>query len=251
MHATEYCRWPGVGTVAPTEPEWKRKRKDGELRLAAAVAVASAFTRASLPDDGTRRPVLVIPYGFPIELFTPKSTVESERFTVLAVGSQNVRKGTHYLLQAWKHAALKGARLRLIGPLGLSRQFLRDFDGLYEHVPHVPRARLQGEYQAADLLAFPTLGDGFGLVIQEAMCCGTPVLTTPCGGGPECLKSGEHGWIVSPRDIDALVDILREASRNRDRTGAMGRAARRRAEQWTWDDAARALVDGLSGHGLL
>jgi glycosyltransferase involved in cell wall biosynthesis len=251
MHAAEHCRWPGVGTVTPIEPEWKKKRKDDELRLAAAVAVASAFTRASVPDDGSRRPVLVIPYGFPIDLFAPKSTLESERFTVLAVGSQSVRKGTHYLLQAWKDAALKGARLRLIGPMGLSRQFLRDFDGLYEHVPHLPRAKLQDEYQAADLLAFPTLGDGFGLVIQEAMCCGTPVLTTPCGGGPECLNSGEHGWIVSPRDIDALVDILREASRNRDRTKAMGRAARHRAEQWTWDDAARALVDGLSGLGLL
>jgi starch synthase len=89
------------------------------------------------------------------------------------------------------------------------------------------------------------LGDGFGLVIQEAMCCGTPVLTTPCGGGPECITDGVDGWIAPPRDLDALVERLRYCASNRDRAFAMGRAARARAERWTWRDAGEALIKGL------
>jgi starch synthase len=92
---------------------------------------------------------------------------------------------------------------------------------------------------------FPTLGDGFGLVIQEAMCCATPVITTPCSGGPECISDGVDGWLVPARNIDALVARLRDAAANRDRTAAVGRAARARAERWTWLDAGDALVRGL------
>jgi glycosyltransferase involved in cell wall biosynthesis len=101
---------------------------------------------------------------------------------------------------------------------------------------------LADEFRAADVLAFPTLGDGFGLVMQEAMCCGLPVITTRCGGGPECITPGEDGWLVPERDVDALVETLRSVAANRDHTHAVGQAARRRAERWTWGEAGAALA---------
>ena len=112
-------------------------------------------------------------------------------------------------------------------------------------MPHVPKALLGDEYRAADLLAFPTLGDGFGLVIQEAMSCGTPVLTTSCGGGPECIDDGVEGWIAPARDIDALVDRLRFAADNRLRLAEMGLAARRRATAYGWKEAGKRLIQYL------
>ncbi|HEY2731275.1 MAG TPA: glycosyltransferase family 4 protein, partial [Polyangia bacterium] len=118
--------------------------------------------------------------------------------------------------------------------------------GLFRHRPHVPKAELGELYAAADVLAFPTLGDGFGLVIQEAMCSGTPVITTPCGGGPECIDDGVDGWLVPPRDIDALVERLRFCAANRDRVFVMGQSARAHAERWTWRDADEALVRALA-----
>ena len=95
------------------------------------------------------------------------------------------------------------------------------------------------------MFAFPTLGDGFGVVIQEAMCTGTPVITTPCGGGPECIDDGVDGWIVPPRDIDALVDRLRACAADRDRTYAVGKAARARAERFTWLQAGEFLLSSM------
>jgi glycosyltransferase involved in cell wall biosynthesis len=243
----EARRWPGSIDFAPhREPGWKRKRKDAELRLATKVSVASEFTRRSLQDLDVTAPVVVVPYGFPVSDFEARQTPPNGRFTVLAVGTHDLRKGTPYLLEAWRRAAIPDAELHLVGNLRLAKSFLDRYAGLFRHWRHVAKADLGARYAAADVLAFPTLGDGFGLVIQEAMCCGTPVITTPCGGGPECIEDGVDGWIVPPRDIDALVERLRFCAANRDAVFEMGRRARARAERWTWRDAGDALVRALA-----
>jgi glycosyltransferase involved in cell wall biosynthesis len=246
----EAQRWPTAVLGRPhREPEWKRSRKDEELATATTIVAASAFTKRSLERLTLGGSTIVVPYGFPVETFTPRSAAPEGPFTVLAVGSHDLRKGTPYLLEAWGRAAIPNAQLHLIGPMRLGDSFLAPHRGTFRHTPHLAKSELESHYKAADLLAFPTLGDGFGLVIQEAMCCGTPVLTTPCGGGPECITDGVDGWIVPPRDVDALVDRLREAAAGRDRLFAMGQRARARAERWTWADAGRALVGTLFPRG--
>ncbi len=242
----EAYRWAGAATGPPQrEPPWKRRRKDAELALATKISVASTFTKRSLERLNFRAPVVVTPYGFPVDDFHLRARPPAGRFTVLSVGAHDLRKGTPYLLEAWKRAAIPNAELHLVGPLRLAKNFLDAHAGLFQHWPHVPKSELGARYAAADLLAFPTLGDGFGLVIQEAMSCGTPVVTTPCGGGPECITDGENGWLIPPRDIDALVERLRSAAADRDRVFAIGQAARARAERWTWHDAGTALIRAL------
>lgn len=251
MWQEEARRWPSATRDRPNEPRWKVARKSEELALASAVCVASRFTQSTLPTWAHRTPVIVVPYGYPTDRFRPKVRVAGGPFIAVSVGTQNVRKGTHYLLEAWRRAALKDAKLRLIGPMGLEASFLEQFRSHFEHVPHLPKSALEAEYQAADLLVFPTLADGFGLVMQEAMACGTPVLTTACGGGPECISDGVEGWIVPSQDIDALVDTLRSAAASRDRLHRMGQASRRRAESWSWQDAAAKLIADLEALSLL
>jgi glycosyltransferase involved in cell wall biosynthesis len=242
----EFHAWAGAAIGPPhREPPWKRRRKDAELALATKISVASTFTKRSLERFDIRVPIVVSPYGFPVERFEARTGPPSGPFTVLSVGTHDLRKGTPYLLEAWKRAAIADAELHLVGPLGLSKTFLDAYAGHFRHWPHVPKSHLQARYAAADLLAFPTLGDGFGLVIQEAMCCGTPVVTTPCGGGPECITDGQDGWLVPARNIDALVERLRDAAANRDGVFRIGQAARVRAERWTWRDAGQSQVRGL------
>jgi alpha-maltose-1-phosphate synthase len=247
MWRRENQRWAGIALGGPlAAPEWKKRRKDEELGLANVISVASRHTQRSLEDADVRVPIIVTPYGFPVFDFAPKETVNEGPFTVLAVGIQSVGKGTHYLLQAWKKARIKNARLRLVGPMRLAGSFLDDFAGLFEHVAYLPKPKLGDEYRAADVLAFPTLGDGFGLVIQEAMCCGTPVITTPASGGPECITDGVEGWLVPPADVDALVERLRDCAASRDEVFRVGKRARARAERWTWREAGDALVTALN-----
>ena len=244
--AEERRRWPdAVSGPVQVEPPWKRHRKDEELRLATQVVTASAFTRKSLDRLQPQVPVHVIPYGFPVDAFQAREVPPSGSFRVLSVGTHDLRKGTPYLLEAWKRAAIPGAELHLVGPLRLSKMFVDQYAGLFRHTPHLAKQQLAALYASADLLAFPTLGDGFGLVIQEAMCSGTPVVTTPCGGGPECITDGVDGWLVSPRDIDALAERFRACAADRDACARTGLAARARAERYTWVEAGRALVAAL------
>src|SRR5258708_19836621 len=90
------------------------------------------------------------------------------------------------------------ARRRLVVAMRLSNRFLHDYAGLFEHVAYLPKPKLGDEYRGADVLAFPTLGDGFGLVIQESMCSGTPVITTHTSGGPHCITHGTNGCLFPP-----------------------------------------------------
>jgi glycosyltransferase involved in cell wall biosynthesis len=243
----EMRRWPGaIAGATLSEPLRKRRRKDRELELATKVVAASAFTRRSLEALQLRTPVAVVPYAFPVDAFSLRADPPRGPFTVLAVGSHDLRKGTPYLLEAWRRAAIPDAELHLVGPIRLSPEFMSRYAGSFRHSPHVPKSQLGLRYAAADVLAFPTLGDGFGLVIQEAMCTGTPVITTPCGGGPECITDGVDGWLIPPRDIDALVDRLRFCAANRDAVFAAGRAARARAERWTQAEFGAALLAALA-----
>jgi glycosyltransferase involved in cell wall biosynthesis len=252
MWIEEARRWPGAMGESPrVEPEWKKRRKDEEMALANRIAVPSLYTAESVRATGSDAPVITIPFGFPVHEFAAKpETGEDERrpFTVIAVGTHDLRKGTPYLLEAWRAAGLKDAKLRLVGPMKLTQPFIAKYAGLFEHVPHVPRAELEREYHAADLLALPTLGDGCPQVMQEAMCCATPVVTTRCGSGPDLITHGEDGWLVPERDIEALVALFRSLAPDRDRARAAGRAARRRAEGWTWEHAGAAIAAALSSN---
>jgi glycosyltransferase involved in cell wall biosynthesis len=242
----ERARWPrAVEGPAHQEPDWKRRRKDAELALTTKVSVASAFTKRSLEGVEMNAPIVVASYGFPVEQFPRRTRRPDGPFKVVCVSSHDLRKGTPYLLEAWKKAGLRDAELHLVGRMRLAKAFLDDYAGLFHHTPPVPRSTLGAHYASADVLAFPTLGDGFGIVIQEAMCTGTPVITTPCGGGPECITDGVDGWLVPPRDVDVLVEVLRACAADRDRTFAVGEAARARAERWTWREAGEQLLQSL------
>ena len=246
MWIEETARWPGaMGDRPPIEPNWKKRRKSSELLLADRISVPSQYTAQSVERAGATVPIIVTPYGFPVDQFPAKSRYVDGPFTVMSVGTHDLRKGTPYLLEAWRKAGLKNARLRLVGPINLTKQFVDRYAGLFEHVSHIPRKLIPEAFRAADLLLLPTLGDGCPLVVQEAMCSGTPVITTPCGNGPDFITTGSDGWVIPERDVDALVDYLRIAAADRDRTLEIGRAARRRAEAWTWTEAALALTAAI------
>jgi glycosyltransferase involved in cell wall biosynthesis len=80
-------------------------------------------------------------------------------------------------------------------------------------------------YSQASVLVLPSVEDGFGLVIGQAMACGVPVIATTNTGGPDLITDGVDGFIVPVRDAGAIRERLEHLYRNPDIRVAMGRAA--------------------------
>ncbi|HJQ70387.1 MAG TPA: glycosyltransferase family 4 protein [Blastocatellia bacterium] len=230
------------------EPSWKQARKDEELRLADTVIVPCAWALDSLrfSDVGGAKPAIKIPYGTPSDEVASRTARPDGPFTVLFAGQVGLRKGVPHLIEAWERLRLKDARLLFAGSLSLPKEYLREKAGSFEYLGALPRAELFERMRQADLFAFPSLAEGFGLVIGEAMACGVPVLTTTNTGGPELITDGREGWCVAAHSTDTLAERLEWAYQNRDRLFEMGNLARLRAEQWTWKDYRRKLVRELA-----
>ncbi len=96
-------------------------------------------------------------------------------------------------------------------------------------------------YRRAALFAFPSLYEGFGLPVLEAMACGVPVVCSNTSSLPEV--AGDAALLVDPRDIDALSATLRRAMEDDDLRRTMVERGLAQAARFTWDRSARQLLD--------
>jgi alpha-maltose-1-phosphate synthase len=231
---------------AAQEPDWKLARKEREIQLADHIFVASSMTQRSLLEVGIpANKISVIPYGAPLEYFQLQPKTDST-FRALFVGRVGPRKGVHYLLNAWQQLQLTDAELMLIGINEFPETWTFQQQSGVRYIPSVPHISLNTYYSEASVFVFPSLVEGFGLVLLEAMACGIPVITTPNTAGPDIITDGLEGFIVPIRDTEALRDRLHWCYHHPQELAEMGRAARRKAEQFTWARYRQILAQEVS-----
>lgn len=245
-----------LGEEAALQPEWamtipgnsdsqeKLQRKDEELALADQIVVASRFVRGTLESASqVKAPVSVIPYGAPPPRVTSvnRPPAPGAKLRVIFVGSLSQRKGISYLLRA---VELLGAKveLTLVGRrVGECRALDRALR-VHRWIPSLCHSDLFEEIRRHDVMVFPSLFEGFGLVLLEAMSCGVPVIATPHGAAPDFLTDGEDGFIVPIRDAEAIAERLEILSRDRTRLAAMSEAALLTAAGQAWEHYRKQLV---------
>lgn len=244
------------------EPEWattlhgnldspqKTARKDAELHQADLVLVASSFTLQTLehaPDF--RGSVVMIPYGAPqIDIPLPVShpEVRSGKLRVLFVGSLGQRKGLSYLFRAIR--SLRGAvELTVIGarPLVPCPALDRELADV-RWISSCAHREVLAEMAAHDVFVFPSLFEGFGLVLLEAMTMGLPIITTPHTAGPDLITDGVEGFIVPIRSDRAIAERLELLHRNPALRADMSERARLRARDFTWEQYGESLAACVS-----
>jgi glycosyltransferase involved in cell wall biosynthesis len=99
-------------------------------------------------------------------------------------------------------------------------------------------------------MILPTLCDGFGMVILEALANGLPVITTSNAGGADAIVSGRSGFVIAPADRDAIVERLSWCDANPDTLFGMRRHALDRAGDWTWEGFRQRFRDSLETAGV-
>ncbi|WP_168185947.1 glycosyltransferase family 4 protein [Magnetospirillum sp. ME-1] len=240
-----HARWGLVWS--PTDEELVERERE-EYAAADLIALGSSHAAETFLARGfAPERLLVNPYGVDLDRFraTPRVEEPGRPLRLLFVGQVGVRKGVPELLRAF--AALKRpAELHLVGPVepGFASLLARlATDGVVLRGP-LPGAALPGEYARADAFVLPSVEEGFGMVILQAMAAGLPVVASSATGLPDADPRGQAGLVVPPADIAALTHALDlivgdTASRRR-----MGQAARSAVEAgWSWDDYGGRAVE--------
>jgi glycosyltransferase involved in cell wall biosynthesis len=106
---------------------------------------------------------------------------------------------------------------------------------------YVPAAELAGWYARASVFAFPSLDEGFGMPVLEAMAAGVPVVTSNRSALPEV--AGDAAMLVNPEDTDALRQALVDLTGSPDLAGELAGRGRTRARMFTWEKAVRETWD--------
>jgi alpha-maltose-1-phosphate synthase len=233
----EAALFPSLSESIPSvnEPEWKLARKRQEIELADHIFVASSVTQESLISVGIHGDrISVIPYGSPIDTFQPQPKTD-ELFRAIFVGKISPLKGVHYLLEAWQKIKLANAELLLIGDSHYPSGWLEDkYSGLYKNITSISHFSLSKYYSQATVLVLPSLIDGFGLVVLEAMACGIPVIVTENTGASDIITDGVDGFIIPIRDVAAIEEKLEWCYSHPEELAEMGIAARHKAEELNW-----------------
>jgi glycosyltransferase involved in cell wall biosynthesis len=221
----------------------KLARKDQELKLCEHIIVASRFTADTLKEAPFELPTpYVIPYGCPPvrESVSPPNP-SSHALKVLYVGGLSQRKGVAYLLDAVEalgsavELTLIGKRVGTCKPLDAALQKHNWIDSL-------PHSGILEAMRAHDVLVFPSLFEGFGLVLTEALSQGMPIISTHHTCAPDIIEEGREGFIVPIRDAGAISEKLTVLNEDRDKLQAMKEAALSRASSMSWQQYQAGLV---------
>lgn len=252
---------------AALQPDWamtlealcdspeKLERKDRELELADAVFCASTFTARSLQafPGGIDKPVYQVTYGSPT---LPLARARAERakgspLKLLFVGGLSQRKGLSYLFAAAERLGnaveltVVGRRPKAICP-SLDRALAK-----HRYVESLPHSGILEEMERADVFVFPSVFEGFGLVLLEAMSRGVPCITTPNTAGPDIITDGVDGCLVPIRDVDAIVERIEYLHQHPDAWMAMSHRALATAKGLSWqrygDETVRHLRTLVAG----
>ena len=235
LHDTQHRDLPEF--FGPARKSFRRIAYDRAARGAAAVVVTSEFVRERaielLELDPER--VHVVPHAIDHSVFR--------------IGDEEPEPIILYPARPWPHknhtrlfeafAALRPTRpqLRLVlTGAGLDR--LEPLPEGVENLGSVPAEHLASLYRRAACLVYPSLYEGFGLPVLEAMACGCPVAASDAGAVPEV--AGDAAVLFDPRDVEAMAAAMLEADSRREELRERGLA---RAAAYTWDESARRHDD--------
>jgi len=257
LHDIAYERYPQFFT--PDFVTKLRIRVPATLRRASAVLTLSEFSRQDImrrycvpPEKVVVTPLAADPIYAPVHDATRLDEVRLHYGTgesfILCVGDLQPRKNLKTLIAAYirlRQADAIRHKLVLVGRAAwlFDDIFAAARDSRYAgdivFTGYVPNEDLAALYSAAELFVYPSLFEGFGLPLLEAMACGTPVVTSNTSSLPEVV--GDAGVMVDPLDVEGLASAISLVLENAMLRTQLVTQGLERAATFTWTDTARTI----------
>ena len=184
-------------------------REDEEYALADFHCAASTVVRDQLAATGIPQDrIWLVPYGADARVFHPAKAQVTPGLRIVFAGQVGLRKGLKTLLDALTLAAREDWRVDFYGAvLGEARHDLDAYRGKSPLAFHgaVPQAALAEAFRGGSVLVLPSLEEGFGLVVPQALNCGLPAIVSDAVGGKDFVRHRENGSVFPTRDAAALA----------------------------------------------
>lgn len=248
VHDVSFVRFPEFFSLG--ERLKNRLLVGDAIRRAGAITTLTSHAKAEIVDVFGVDPgrVFVVPCGVAPAFFEADPDHRrppGDELRLLAVGSLQPRKNIQRLVAAVRSlASQRPVLLSLIGPEGYQAQEIRKSIGqevAVQFLGYVSEQRLIDAYQSADVFVYPSVYEGFGLPVIEAMACGTPVVASTGGSLPEV--AGGAAVLVDPLDERAIAEGIQSVADDLALRTRLIRDGLDRARHFTWPAAARALAD--------
>lgn len=257
VHDLAFERFPGL-----FPREWRLLYRLG-LRAAARRADAIVTPSRSTADDVLARAkigedrVHVVPLASALptgslELAEVLARRKLRAPYVLFVGTLEPRKNLVRLVRAYRRIAASGVphTLVLAGPLGwhhdaLMREIALGGPGDVLLTGGLPSDEIDALYRGAAAFVYPSLYEGFGLPVIEAMARGVPTIASSTSSLPEV--SGDAALEVDPRSVRDIAAAIERVLGDRDLAESLRSAGRARAERFSWDETARLTLEVYEG----
>jgi len=198
----------------PPYARFQHRRVLEMMPLTDYVLSPSSFVTRSFVAEGFR-PEQILRNIYPVNLdcFTPRKGPRPSRpLTVISTGSLSLRKGSPYLLEAFRLVLKRQPQARLLltdDVMDSVKPVLAHYNDLpIEWAPALPHPQLAERLRGADIFVLPSLEDGFARTVTEALACGLPVVTTPNTGAADFVTPGVNGEIVPIRDAPAIAEAI-------------------------------------------
>ncbi len=248
----EHLRW-GVTEGSKDDPR-DLAREEAIYDTADAITIPSTYSRRTYIDRGIPpEKIHMLPYGVLLDRFQKVADPPTDRFEVIYVGRISLPKGFQYLLQAFANLRVPNKHLTVIGGV------VPQMRGVLEKLPQdsvtftgpIPQAQLKEWMSRSHVMVMPSLDDGFGMVMNQAMACGCPVIATTNTGAEDLFTEGVEGFVVPIRDPAAMTDRMQRLAEDSALQQRMSEAALARVHQlggWhQYGDAWERLLQSLTG----
>jgi glycosyltransferase involved in cell wall biosynthesis len=221
------------------------ERELTEYREADFIAIPSQFVKETFLHQGISEERLIhVPFGVDLTHFYP-TPKQDNRFRIIHCGNISLRKGVHYLLQAFAELNLPRAELWLIGSMTEEiNPFLRKWGSpAVRHQGPFPERELHRYYSQGSVFCLASIEEGLAMVQAQAMACGLPVICTTNTGGADLVREGRDGFILPIRDVDAIKEKILYFYEHPEACRTMGESARRRVQAgFSWADYGHKMI---------
>ena len=198
--------------------------------------VASTFSKMAAIYSGiAENKIFTIPYGVDSKYSLSSTKVYTCNLNVLFVGEVNQRKGILQVLLAAKNINRSDIVFNMVGRGSDKYASLYDeFQPYVNILGHVSFEKLIDLYNTSHIFVFPTLGEGFGLVILEALSAGLPVICSNNCAGEDVVKNGFNGFVINAGDEAELIEKILWFDNHRKELEEMSKNSIKSVKDYTW-----------------